>query len=174
MDNTHLSKQTNLYTTNRDTIMEKKIIISSEYELEEFIESYLDDLMRYIYDLAKADEKHNAIIQKFLNEVEELETKLSDADGFAPGDDYGFANYMELEGDRQCFNEIISLLGIENFTNFKYYNTDVAYEGAVAKGSDFFDEISGAYVCSRYGYFYHDCGVENEVEYLIENLSVFH
>ena len=171
MDNTHLSKKTNLYTINRDTIMEKKIIISSEYELEEFIEGYLDDLMRYIYDLAKADEKHNAIIQKFLNEVEELETKLSDAPDYDCDD--AFDNYMDLEGDRQCFNKIISLLGIEHFTNFKYYNTDVEYEGVVAKGSDFFDEISGAYVCTRYGYFYHDCGVENEVEYLIENLSVF-
>lgn len=173
MDNTHLSKQTNLYTTNRDTIMEQKIIISSEYEMEEFIEDYLDDLMRYIYDLAKADENHNAIIQKFLNEVEALEVKLSEIDGFDLVDKER-DEYLVLEGDRQCFNEIISLLGIENFTNFKYYNTDVEYEGEVAKGSDFFDEISGAYVCTRYGYFYHDCGVENEVEYLIENLSVFH
>lgn len=152
--------------------MEKKIIISSEYELEEFIEGYLDDLMRYIYDLAKADEKHNAIIQKFLNEVEDLETKLSDAPDYDCDD--ARDNYIELEMSRQCFNEIISLLGIENFTNYKYYNTDVEYEGVVAKGSDFFDAISGAYVCTRYGYFYHDCGVENEVEYLIENLSVFH
>lgn len=152
--------------------MEQKIIISSEYEMKEFIEDYLDDLMRYIYDLAKADEKHNAIIQKFLNEVEALEVKLSEIDGFDL-DDKERDEYFVLEGDRQCFNEIISLLGIENFTNFKYYNTDVEYEGEVAKGSDFFDVISGAYVCTRYGYFYHDCGVENEVEYLMDNLSVF-
>lgn len=176
MDNTHLSKQTNLYTTNRDTIMEKKIIISSECELELFIESYLRDLMSYIYELAKVNVKHTAIICKFVEEVEELERKLADIDE-CDDDDYdddAHANYLDLEADRQNFREIISLLGIENFTNFKYYNTDVEYEGEVAKGSDFFDAVSEAYVCTRYGYFYHDCGVENEVEYLIENLSVFH
>lgn len=153
--------------------MEQKIKISSEYEMKEFIYGYLDDLMSYIYDLAKADEKHNVIIQKFLNEVEDLEIKLSEADGFDL-DEQAFTEYLELESNRQCFKEIISLIGVEHFMNFKYYNTELEYEGEIAKGSEFFDTISEAYVCTRYGYFYHDSGVASEVEYLIDNLCVFH
>jgi hypothetical protein len=153
--------------------MANKVSFTSEYEFADFIEGYLQDLMSYIYALAKADENHNAIIQKFLNEVEELETKLSDAGGFEPGDDDAFANYMEIEADRQCFKEIIALLGVENFTNFKYYNTEVEYDGEVAKGPDFFAGISSAYVCTRYGYFYHDCGVENEVDCMIYDGCLF-